>query len=165
MVDLQIGEHVHYGSHGVCQVCGRESKDLGSMRKEYFALKPTGSENILLYLPVDAEPVKVRLRRLLSRGEIQTLLQEAAEMPWIHDNRLRRETWSRVLSGGDAAELIGMVRCLRAHEATLPEGKQLPMNDMEMMRLAKKQLCSEFSYVLHIQEEQALPFVLGEQTI
>lgn len=66
-LNLQIGECVHYGAHGVCRVCGRESKAFGSSQREYYALQPTGSESIVLYLPVDAEPVKVHLRRLLSR--------------------------------------------------------------------------------------------------
>lgn len=162
-LNLQIGECVHYGAHGVCRVCGRESKTFGGSQREYYALQPTGSESILLYLPVDAEPVKVHLRRLLSRQEILALLtgQETAGS-WITDSKVRREAWNRVLRGGDTAELIGMVRTLHAHSQELPEGKQLPMSDQEMMQAAERQLYGEFSYVLELPREQVLPMILGE---
>lgn len=163
-MNLQIGDCVHYGSHGVCRVCGRESKDFGRSKREYFALRPTGNENILLYLPVDAEPVKVKVRRLLSRQEIINLVHDDKEpAAWISDSRLRREAWTKVLRSGDTAELIGMVRSLHAHEKELPEGKQLPMSDQEMMQVAERQLYSEFSFVLKIQEEQVLPLILGQE--
>ena len=162
-LNLQIGECVHYGAHGVCRVCGRESKAFGGGQREYYALQPTGSESILLYLPVDAEPVKVHLRRLLSRQEIMNLLKGQGETgSWITDSKVRREAWNRVLRGGDTAELIGMVRTLHAHSRELPEGKQLPMSDQEMMQAAQRQLYGEFSYVLELSQEQVLPLILGE---
>lgn len=163
-MNLQIGDCVHYGSHGVCRVCGRESKDFGRSKREYFALRPTGNENILLYLPVDAEPVKVKVRRLLSRQELIHLVQDGDQTPtaWISDSRLRREAWTKVLRSGDTAELIGMVRSLHAHQQEA--GKQLPMSDQEMMQMAQRQLYSEFSFVLKIGEEQVLPLILGQNT-
>ena len=90
-MNLQVGDCVHYGAHGVCRVCGRESKDFGRSKREYFALRPTGNENILLYLPVDAEPVKVKVRRLMSRQEILDLVHRTAQppAPWISDSKLR----------------------------------------------------------------------------
>lgn len=166
VLNLKIGECVHYGAHGVCRVCGRESKDFGSSQREYYALQPTGSESILLYLPVDAEPVKVHLRRLLSRKEIYALLKaKAREDGWITDSKVRREAWNRVLRNGDTAELIGMVRTLHAHSRSLPDGKQLPMSDREMMQAAERQLYGELTYVLEMAPEQVLPMILGETEV
>ena len=163
-MNLQVGDCVHYGAHGVCRVCGREAKDFGSSKREYFALRPTGNENILLYLPVDAEPVKVKLRRLLSRKEILELVHGADQQPieWIADSKVRREAWTKTLRSGDTAQLLDMVRALHVHEAELPEGKQLPMSDQEMMHVAERQLYDEFSYVLHMEAEQVMPLILGQ---
>lgn len=160
---LSIGDHVHYGAHGVCLVKGRETKDLGSMKRDYYVMQPLGKDNILLYLPVDADPEKVKLRRLLSRQEILELIHNAGEPePWISDSKLRREAWSKMLHSGDMAQLISMVRTLYAHQQELPEGKQLPMSDQETMRNAERQIYGEFSHVLELQEDQVLPFILGE---
>ena len=160
---LEIGDHVHYGAHGVCLVKNRETKDLGSMKRDYFVMQPAGKDNILLYLPVDADPEKVKFRRLLSRQEILDLIHNAEDpSEWISDSKLRREAWNKMLHSGDMAQLIRMVRLLYAHQQELPAGKQLPMSDQEIMRAAERQIYSEFSYVLELQEDQVLPFILQE---
>lgn len=162
-IHLQVGDCVHYGAHGVCRVCGRESKSFGGHQRVYFTLRPTGSENILLYLPEDAEPDRVRLRRLLSRQEIMDLIHRAGEtqVHWTSDSKVRREEFSKILRSGDAAALIGMIRTIYLHQEELPQGKQLPMSDQEMLQAAKRQLYSELAYVLAIDESQVQPFILS----
>ncbi len=162
-MDLKIGDCVHYGAHGVCRVCGRESKNFGGRQRSYFTLRPMSSENILLYLPEDAEPEKVRLRRLMSQQEIMELIRGVKSVPaqWIADSKVRREVFSKVLRSGDAAELIGMLKSIRVRQQELPQGKQLPMSDQEMMQAAQRQLYSEMAYVLAIDESQVQPFILG----
>ena len=163
-LNLKIGECVHYGSHGVCRVCGQETKKFGREEALYYILRPTSSESILLYLPATAEPEKVKLRRLLSRDQILELLREAQKKPagWIPDNKTRRETFARILREGDTKELIDMLRSLYIHQEELPPGKMMPMSDQEMMAAARRQLHSELSYVLEIEESQVLPFVMEQ---
>lgn len=160
-LNLQVGEHVHYGTHGVCRVCGLERRNMGGSERMYFTLRPTGRENILLYLPQDAEPEKVRVRRLLSRQEIMDILDraESIEADWISDSKLRRETFTRVLRSGDAALLLGMLKCI--HNRQEQAGKPLPMSDQEMMHAAQRQLYSEMAHVLEMDESQVLPFILS----
>ena len=163
-LNLKIGDVVHYGAHGVCEVCGREDRRFGGEDREYFTLRPTGGENILLYLPKNAEPEKVRLRPLMSRQEIMALLDRTRRAPaeWINDSKTRRETFTKVLHRGDADELIRMLKCIHLHKETLPQGKQLPMSDQEMQQAAQRQLYSELAYVLRIDESQVLPFILEQ---
>ena len=163
VVDLKIGDCVHYGAHGVCRVCGREARDVGGKQRMYIALKPTGRENILLYLPEDAEPEKVRLRQLLSRQELLDLIDQCrlAPVEWISDSKLRREAFSKTLRSGDAGALLQMMRAIRLRQEALPQGKQLPMSDQEMLQAARRQLYSELSCVLSLEESQVQPFILS----
>ena len=163
-LNLKIGECVHYGSHGVCRVCGQETKKFGREETLYYTLRPTSSESILLYLPANAEPEKVKLRRLLSKERILELIHDAQKKPaeWIPDNKARREAFSRILREGDTRELIEMVRSLYIHQEELPPGKMMPMSDQEMMTAARRQLHSELAYVLEIEENQVLPFVMDQ---
>ena len=163
VLNLKIGEHVHYGAHGVCRVCGREDKEMAGGTRTYFTLRPTSRENILLYLPEDAEPEKVRLRRLMSRQEILELIDQAGQTPadWISDSKLRRETFTKILRSGDAMGLFRMLKSLHLHQEALPQGKQLPMSDQEMQHAAQRQLYSELAYVLELEESQVLPFILA----
>ena len=163
-LNLKIGECVHYGVHGVCRVCGKEIKKFGGQEEVYYTLRPTSSENILLYLPANAEPDRVKLRRLLSKERILELICEAQKEPaeWISDNKERRDAFSKTLREGDTRELIDMIRNLYIHKEELPPGKMMPMSDQEMMQAAQRQLHSELSYVLEIEESQVLPFVMEQ---
>ena len=163
-LNLIIGECVHYGAHGVCRVCGKEKKKFGKEEELYYTLRPTSNENILLYLPANASPEKVKLRRLLTKDRILELIREAQNEPakWIPDNKERRDVFSRILRDGDTRELIDMIRNLYIHQENLPPGKMMPMSDQEMMQAAQRQLHSEISYVLEIEESQVLPFVMEQ---
>ncbi len=163
-LNLKVGDCIHYGAHGVCRVCGRENKKLGRESRDYFLLRPTGEENILLYLPVDALPEKVKLRRIMSAQEIYDLVEreQGREESWISDSKLRREICNKTLRNGDIGELIRLIKTMHDHEASLPTGKALPMSDLELMRSAEKQLFNEFQFVLEIGKEQVLPFIMGQ---
>ena len=163
MLNLKIGEHVHYGTHGVCQVCGMESKTFGRERRMYFTLQPVGRENILLYLPEDADPEKVHLRPVLSREEILELIRESHDMEvrWISDSKQRKEAFSRVIRSGDARELFRMLKTIRARQEELAGAKQLPMSDQELQQSARRQLYSELSYVLGIEEKDVFAYIMS----
>lgn len=161
---LNIGDCIHYGSHGVCRVVGLEEKEFRGCKKEYYLLTPISEEHIRLYLPTDAEFSRVKLRKVLSAEEIYDLIRQekAQETRWIADSKLRREVFSRTLRNGETAELLRMVKALHSHQSQLPGGKALPMSDLEMLRTAEKLLYNEFNYVLHMEKDKILPFILGE---
>lgn len=163
-ISLCIGEHVHYGAHGVCRVDGYENMDLGGGKKKYYRLKPASDEHIQLYLPADADPERVKLREVLSADEIYALVEQELQNPvdWVVDSKMRRELSGKTLRSGDTVELIRMVKAIHGHAQSLPAGKSLPMSDLEQMRSAEKQLFNEFCFVLDIEKEQVLPFILGQ---
>lgn len=166
-ISLKIGDTVHYGSHGVCRVSGMEQMDMGCGKKEYYLLHPVSEEHIQLFLPADADPERVKLRKVLSAEEIYALVQqeEGWEIGWVTDSKVRRELSGKTLRSGDTVELMRMVKALYGHAESLPAGKSLPMSDMEQLRNAEKQLYNEFCYVLDIQREQVLPFIMGKVQI
>lgn len=161
---LQVGDCIHYGAHGVCRVVGVEAKEFRGQSKEYFLLTPISEEHIQLYLPTDADMDRVKVRKVLSAEEIRDLIQREKDVTghWINDSKLRREVYNRTLRGGDTAELMTMVKTIYHHQQELPQGKTLPMSDLELMRAAEKLLFNEFSYVLHMEKGQVLDFILGQ---
>lgn len=166
-MNYSVGDCIHYGAHGICRVVGTEQKELGHEKKEYYLLTPVSQEHIRLYLPKDADPERVKVRAVLSPEEIRELVCREKDHvgKWIVDSKLRRETYNKTLRSGDTAALMTMVRTIHAHQEELPAGKSLPMSDMELMRSAEKLLYNEFGYVLHMEKEQVLPFILGECTL
>ena len=166
-MNYSTGDCIHYGAHGICRVVGTEMKELGREKKEYYLLTPISQEHIRLYLPKDADPERVKVREVLSPEEIFALVEKEKGYceKWIHDSKLRRETYNKILRSGDTAGLMAMVRTIHAHQEELPAGKSLPMSDLELMRSGEKLLYNEFGYVLHMEKEQVLPFILGECTL
>jgi CarD family transcriptional regulator len=163
-LNLHIGDCIHYGGHGVCRICGRETKTLGKECRDYFLLRPVGDEKTTLYLPVDAQPDRVKLRNVLSASEIYRLVAQEQQNPpsWISDCRERRQICGQTLRSGDAGALIHLVRNMYAHEQQMPSGKLLPLSDQELLQSAENQLYNEFQFVLDIDRDQVLPFILGE---
>ena len=161
---LHIGDRIHYGGHGVCLVCGIETKDLGRSSRDYYLLRPMGNDRITLYLPVDARPDRVHLRRMLSAQEIYYLVdRERANPPsWISDSRTRRQVCGQTLRSGDPGALIRLVKDLYLHAQQMPPGRMMPMSDQEVLSSAERQLYDEFQFVLNIGQEQLLPFLLGQ---
>ena len=161
---LHIGDRIHYGGHGVCLVCGRETKKLGSSSRDYYLLRPVSNDRITLYLPVDAQPEQVHLRQVLSAQEIYTLVDQEQDNPpgWITDSRVRRQVCGQTLRSGDPGALIRLVKDLYLHAQQMPPGRILPMRDQEALSSAQQQLYDEFQYVLNIGQEQLLPFLLGQ---
>lgn len=165
-MNYSVGDCIHYGAHGICRVVGTEMKELGREKKEYYLLTPISQEHIRLYLPKDTDPERVKVREVLSPEEIYALVEREKDNcgKWINDSKLRRETYNKTLRSGDTAGLMSMLKTLYAHQEELPQGKSLPMSDLELMRSAEKLLYNEFGYVLHMEKEQVLPFILGECT-
>ena len=46
-LNLHIGDCIHYGGHGVCRICGRETKTLGKECRDYFLLRPVGDLSLI----------------------------------------------------------------------------------------------------------------------
>ena len=163
-LNLHIGDCIHYGGHGVCRICGRETKTLGKECRDYFLLRPVGDDKTILYLPADAQPDRVKLRNVLSAGEIFQLVAREQDNPpsWISDCRERRQICGQTLRSGDAGALMHLVKNMYAHEQQMPSGKLLPISDQELLQSAENQLYNEFRFVLDIARDQVLPFILGQ---
>jgi RNA polymerase-interacting CarD/CdnL/TRCF family regulator len=159
-MELNIGDYICYGAHGVCQVCGLEAKALGTGSKNYFLLRPKGNEKIMLYLPEDAQPDRVKVRRLLTRQELLDLLHGVQPEAWISDSKRRHSAFTRVLGEGDPKALLTMIRTIISHQQQME--KPLSMSDQEMLQAARRQIYGEMTYVLALEESQILPFLRRE---
>lgn len=115
---LKIGEKVLYGVAGACTVtgiCTRRFSEAGE--REYYVLSPVHDARTTLYVPVDGETLRSKVKRLLSEEEVEGLI---ASMPqekplWIANEKARQEAYKGVLRRGDRRELIGMTKALYHH--------------------------------------------------
>lgn len=160
----QIGHTVMHPSEGVCAVEDIRTMRFGAGEREYYVLRPTmenGSSRV--YLPIDRGDAV--LRKLLSREDILDMIRESDQYAglWIEDSRPRKEAFGAILREGNYAKIIRMLRELHEHNAQrAAAGKRLPATDKHLLDDAQRLLHQEFSYVLGMNPEDTVRFILHE---
>ena len=145
----KIGTYVMYGKTGVCLV-----KEMTTMAgAPYYVLAPVGDSRSSVYVPGHNPDLLARMRPLLTREEIDTLLSDvdAVQMAWIDDRNERAMLYRTVTGGGDRKELIRLLACLmRKKQERIAMGKRLSSMDETFLQECVRLVQEEFSMVLGI---------------
>lgn len=158
----EIGEIVLYGSEGVCRISEISKIKVGHKREEYYVLHPIHREGATVYVPLNNETLLSKMRRLLTKEEIENLIQQvAAEEPlWIEDSGERKAEYQRILSGTDRLELLRMIRGLYLRRDMLRQrGKYLRGSDEQLLRDAEKILNDELALVLEMERREVPEYI------
>ena len=143
---FQVNDVIIYGAQGVCQIAGTEDKTVGGAKKTYFILKPVNDKGATIFAPTDNAHVLKKMRRLLSKDEINKLIDSMPD-----ENAL----W--VSNENEHLELIRMIKAIHAHKtAREAEGKRLHVSDERFFKDAEQILYNEFQYVLDIHSKDDL---------
>lgn len=157
-----IGERVVYGIHGVCQIIALEEKRINSNGIVYYVLQPQDQPQSWFYVPRDNPAAVAKLSRLLTRQELDGILYSDLKDSWIPDESRRKQHYSQLISCGDRAALIGMLRCLYLHKAQqIAAGKKLHLCDENFMRDAQRIIEGEISWILGIPIDQVGSYLAG----
>ena len=156
---FQVNDVIIYGAQGVCQIAGTEDKTVGSAKKTYFILKPVNDKGATIFAPTDNAHVLKKMRRLLSKDEINKLIDSMPDENalWVSNENERRDLYRGILAKGDHLELIRMIKAIHAHKtAREAEGKRLHVSDERFFKDAEQILYNEFQYVLDIHSKDDL---------
>ena len=105
------------------------------------------------------------MRKALSSDEIYRLIRTMPDkaLIWIDNDNLRKEKYRNILKGSDRTELISLIKTLYLHQQEQQQkGRKLHNADEQIFAEAEKILYEEFAYVLHIDRDQVLPFILKQ---
>ncbi len=157
-------DYIVYGRDGIClveDVCDFSfSEDIP--KKPYFILKPKNDPNSLIYIPCDNEELVARLRPVLSKENIETLLREhgGESTDWQDDRKQRVLTFRGILAKSDPLELLGMIRCIyRKSEEFAGTNKKLSASDKDILQNAERYIQNEFSFSLGITPDEVAPYI------
>ena len=160
----QCGEQVVYGIHGVCRILSLEESVVDRKRTVYYVLEPLEQPGTRFYVPAHNQAATAKLRRLLTRQELVELLrsEEAQAAYWIADEGKRKQYYRELITSGDRAAMISMVRALHCHkQEQAASGRKFHLCDENFLRDAEKLLNSEFSLVLDIPQNQVEEYVIN----
>ena len=162
---FEIGQHVLYGSHGVCTVTGVELMRFGKTKANYYILEPVENTGAKFYVPVENEAAMAKLRPLLTREELLELLhsERVRNYPWIADEGQRKLRFKELINSGDRAQLMGMIGALHRHKREqLAAGRKFHQSDENFLNDAQKLLNAEFTLVFGLEPKAVSGFILRE---
>ncbi len=156
---FQVNDVIIYGAQGVCRIVGAEEKTVNGRPKVYYVLKPIKEQGATIFAPTDNEHVLKKMRRLLTKEEIHSLIDSmSSEKPeWLENENARRERYKNILAGGEHRALIQMLKAIYAHKQEREAvGKRLHLSDERFFKDAEQILYNEFQYVLDLGDKNAL---------
>ena len=161
----EAGQQVLYGIHGICTIIGTERMRFGTSRETYYILEPLQQPGSRFYVPVNNDTAVAKLRPLLCREELLTLLHsdQVRNYPLIADEGQRKLRFKELINSGDRAQLMGMIGALHRHKRTqLAAGRKFHQSDENFLNDAHKLLNAEFALVFDLEPGAVSSFILRE---
>ncbi len=160
-----VNERIHYGGSGVCVIQEIAVMRFGRTRERYYVLKPVYQNSSVIYVPVDNPQLVSKMRPVLSRQEVDALIEGMSQIPtaWEEDPQLRKANFDALLRSHDCRSLIVIIKTLQAQrERRQAEGKSLHVSDDNYLREAQRLLYDEFAGALDIQPTQVHQYILNK---
>ncbi len=156
------GDQVLYGIHGVCKIINKETQTVNKKRIEYYVLEPSDQPGARYFVPTQNEAAVSKLRPIITPQELNALLrsEDASVDAWIADENQRKQRYRDLITSGDRAALICMVRTLyRQKQQQMEAGRKFHQCDENFLRDAEKLLNAEFSMVLGIPQDKVGEYI------
>lgn len=156
------GEAVVYGSQGVCVIKDVSVMSFGREKREYYILQPVYDENSTIYAPTDNESVTSKMRRVMTQGDIESLIDgvQNEKTQWIDNEADRREFCETVINKGDRKELMKLIGMLYMKQQDLKaQKKKLHLADEKYLKEAEKIINDEMAYVLKLDRNSISDYI------
>ena len=158
----EAGTYIRYGGAGICLIDRLEEVPYPGaepMMRLCYVLKPVRNACMEVSVPLDNETLCGKMQPLRTKAEIEQMLETSGQddIPlWTEDRKLRAAEFRQVLAGGEASELLRMIRCiLRQRALLLKSGRHLNAADDNARRDAVRMLEEEFAFSLGTTAEEA----------
>lgn len=163
--DYQIGEHVVYGSSGVCKIeeIRRGYRLMDDIPPaDYYVLKPLSSASSTVFVPLGSDTASKKMRPVLSKSEIDELIASVGTdaIYWIDDRKERLSAFRAVLQQGDRRDQILLIRCilLRVRELEAKR-RHLATADSDILQAAQRAVREEFAFALGLRPDAVPEYV------
>ena len=148
---FQTGDAIQYSGSGVCIIQEITSMRFGRTREQYYVLKPLHQNTSVIYIPVKNEQLVAKMRPVLSRDEVDTLLEQidGAEPVWDDDINQRKQLFDEMIRSGSCLSLVRIIKSLLLQRSRRQaDGKTLHVSDENYLREAQRLLYDEVAAVL-----------------
>ena len=162
MQRFEKSQYIRYGANGVCKI-----EDIGPLPEtdssaQYYILKPIADKRSVYYIPVDSEMLTSKMRSLLTREEIDNVIDSVKDMPpeWEEERSVRLESGRAALRESDTRQTLRMIGSLYQHkQQLLAEGKKPSSSDDFLLKEAEGLIENEFAFVLGLEDAEIGPYI------
>ena len=159
---FSVNEKIHYGGSGVCIIQEIATMRFGRTRERYYVLKPVYQNSSLIYVPVDNEALVSKMRPVLTRQEVDALIEEmpSVETAWEDDSQQRKLSFDALLRSNRCRDLVVLIKTLQEHKVVRAKlGKSLHVSDETYLREAQRLLFDEFAGPLGLMPAQVNGYI------
>lgn len=160
-----VGEHVKYGGTGICRIDRIEEIAFPGQiaARACYVLKPLRNLAVEVSVPLDNPTLCEKMKPLLTRAEVDALLdaaKQAEPIEWIEDRKQRSSEFRHMIGSGDTETLLRLVHSILLHKAGCAKlGKRLSAADDNARRDAERLLDEEFAFSLGVSPEEAGKYI------
>ncbi len=160
---FKIGDHVMYGSSGLCKIIDIRNENFGGKEERYYILELVFDQSTVIYAPLLNN--KTPMRYVIDENEIYNIIHALpeAENLWLENDKERNDRFKEILRSGNCRLIIFMIKSIYMHKLKQAEkGKKLHIADDNIIKTAERLAYSELAFVLGIQPDDVVPFILRE---
>ena len=160
----QKGDHVRYGTNGVCVIADIETMTSMDRRsvKDYYVLRPVAESGTKIFVPLDNPALLGKMHAILTLEEINEAIRQSAAdpLPWVGDRNRRSEAFKEILKTAEPFPLLQLCSCIHGRRLQLSqEGKRLSGSDEAILKQAERLVENEFAFSLDIPRSEVAAYI------
>jgi CarD family transcriptional regulator len=164
-----IGDLVVYRNNGIYRIIDiRNEKFFGIDGRTYYVLCSVCDKNSFVYIPKDAVDMKLTMRHILSRDDIDDAINKAenSSNKWHDDVRERTRYFDRLFDSGSCSDILWVFKVLSLYrDETENEHRRFYASDERLLDAAEKIIIEEFSFVLGIDKDEVVKYITDRAAI
>lgn len=162
--DFQKEEYVVYDNVGVCLIenIAKMKFSFDRVEKMYYILRPVANQASTVYVPVDNEKQVSRMRYVMTKEEIDGILEsvKGKVTDWYDDKRKRAEEFKKIIAQKDQQTMLQLASCIYFKRQELQEkGKKLSSADEQTLKEAERFVNDEFAFSLKLSTGEVASYI------
>lgn len=157
-----IGEIVVYRKQGTYEITEIKEQKIGSVKKDYYVLSSVYDKNAAVYVPVDNETLTSQIQRILSKAEIDTIIDESKENPmeWIENNAERAVLFEEIMKSGELSKILAVLNMFIFRKENVDKKCYRTFaRDEKAFATAQKTITEAFAYPLGLEKTEVIPYI------
>ncbi len=157
-----VGEIVVYRKQGTYEITEIKEQKIGSVKKDYYVLSSVYDKNAAVYVPVDNEALTSQIQRILSKAEIDTIIDESKENPmeWIENNAERAVLFEEIMKSGELLKILAVLNMFLFRKENVDKKCYRTFaRDEKAFAAAQKTITEAFAYPLGLEKTEVIPYI------